>query len=202
MPSLCSAQGRHLCRKKKETNAIKEGTRLLWFNSPTSSMRSKCFCLIFTVIKPSQFNKLSPTLLLKIQMSSSWGPPDLRQTHRGGGACSRHKGLHLEEVRSLHTSLLIFKVLDLTQVPSVYALTAYHHFSLDDLMQFTCVQQPQKLYCRRLHTVMGICFWFGLERIIIVFHWYYGSREKCAKAHSHFIKALYPQDLKILQFLL
>lgn len=94
--------------------------------------------------------------------------PDLRQTHRGG-ACSGHQGIHLEEVRSLHTSLLIFKVLDLTKVPSAYALTAYHRFSLDDLMQFTCVRRPQKLYYCRLHTVIGMCFWFGLETIIIVF---------------------------------
>lgn len=94
--------------------------------------------------------------------------PDLRQTHRGG-ACSRHQGIHLEEVRSLHTSPLIFKVLDLTKVPSAYALTAYHRFSLDDLMQFTCIHRPQKLYYCRLHTVIGICFWFGLQTIIIVF---------------------------------
>lgn len=45
---------------------------------------------------------------------------------------------------------------------------AYGQLSLDDLMQFTCIQQPQKLYYRRLHTVIGMCFWFSLERIIIV----------------------------------
>lgn len=26
------------------------------------------------------------------------------------------------------------------------------------------------------------------------------GEKKCAKAHSHFIKVLYPQDMKILQF--
>lgn len=35
-------------------------------------------------------------------------------------------------------------------------------------MQFTCIQQPQKLYYHRLRTVIGMCFWFSLERIIIV----------------------------------
>lgn len=127
--------------------------------------------------------------------------PDLRQTQRVGGEFIRHKGIHLEEVRSLHTSLLIFKVLDLTQVPSAYALVAYNHSSLDDLMQFTCVQWPQKLYCHRSHTVIGMCFWFCFKRVIIVFLWYYGSREKkCAKAHSHFIKVFCPRDLKKITF--
>lgn len=54
--------------------------------------------------------------------------------------------------------------------PSIWRepLAAYGQLSLDDLMQFTCIQQPQKLYYRRLHTVIGMCFWFSLERIIIV----------------------------------
>lgn len=47
-------------------------------------------------------------------------------------------------------------------------LADYGQLSLDDLMQFTCIQPPQKLYYRRLHTVIGMCFWFSLERIIIV----------------------------------
>lgn len=111
--------------------------------------------------------------------------PDLRQTQREGGEFIRHKGIHLEEVRSLHTSLLIFKVLDLTQVPSAYALVAYNHSSLDDLMQFTCVQWPQKLYCHRSHTVIGMCFWFCFKRVIIVFLWYYGSREKNVQKLTH-----------------
>lgn len=174
-----------------------------------SLFNKKVFCLIFTllysfVIKPLGVQQIPSNFNVE---HSNVEPlrnskPDFRQTPREGGGCSRHKGIHLEEVRSLHTSPLIFKILDLTQVPSAYALTAHHHFSLDDLMQFTCVQLPQKLYCHILHTVIGICFWFCLERIIIVFHWYHGSRKKCAKAHSHFIKVLYPQDLKILHFLL
>lgn len=122
--------------------------------------------------------------------------PDLRQTHRGG-ACSGHKGIHLEEVRSLHTSLLIFKVLDLTKVPSAYALTAYHHFSLDDLMQFTCIQQPQKLYYSRLHTVIGICFWFGLERIIIVF-----QRKMCKSSLTLHQRVLPPGPKDITVFMI
>lgn len=140
-------------------------------------------------------------ILFNVQMSSSHRTPNLIRLWEGG-SCSRHKGIHLEEVRSLHTSLQIFKVFDLTQVPSAYTLTAYHHFPLDDLMQFTCVQQPQRLYCHRLHTVIGICFWFCLERIIIVFHWYYGSREKCKSSLTLHQSTLPPGPENITIFII
>lgn len=91
---------------------------------------------------------------IKIQTSSS-GREQRTGTHGGG-----------QKLVSLATNS---QILDLTQVPRVDALTAYHQFSLDDLMPFTCTQQPQKLYYCRLHTVIGICFWFGHGRIIVAF---------------------------------
>lgn len=75
-------------------------------------------------------------------------------------------GKHLEELRSLRRSFQ--SPPSDTSPTTVDTLTAYGQLSLDDSMQFTCIQQPQKLYYSRLHTVMGMCFWFSLERIIIV----------------------------------
>lgn len=136
-------------------------------------------------------------------MSSSWGAHTWSETDsERGGECSSHKGTDLEEVRSLHTSLLIFEVLDLMQVPSAYALTVYHHSSLDDLMQFTCVQTATKALLSQIAHCDGHMF--------LILLWEYNhcfslmlwkQRKKCAKAHSHFIKELLsPGPEKILQF--
>ena len=108
---------------------------------------------------------------------------------------------HLEEAGSRHTSLLTFKGLDLTRARCFFGLAGHHQSSLDDSTQLARVRWSQKSFAAIDCTnAIGICFQFCLEGIIIVFHWYYGSGEKCANAHSHFIKVLYPQDLKVLQF--
>ena len=105
------------------------------------------------VYKPLRFNRLGSNY---IGENPNVKPEaDLRQTHRGGTR-SRHKGKRLEEVRSLRR--LFQSPPSDTGPTSVDTLAAYRQLSLDDLMQFTCIQQPQKLYYCRLHTVIGMCF--------------------------------------------
>lgn len=96
---------------------------------------------------------LAGTILVKIQTSSSWAAwswfeTDSQRRDVEGKTFGRGK-------KPMYAP-----------VPPVWI--PYRHFSLDDLMQFTCIQQPQKLYYCRLHTVIGMCFWFSLQTIIIV----------------------------------
>lgn len=156
--------------------------------------RRICACSCHLWINLYGSTDLALTILVKIQMSSSrvgwsWFETDSerRDVEQAQGKT------HLEEVRSLRTWFQ--SPPSDTGSTSVDTLAAYHQLSLDDLMQFTCIRQPQKLYYCRLHTVMGMCFWFSLERIIIVL-----QRKNVQKLTHTSSKGFYPWDLKILVF--
>lgn len=119
------------------------------------------------VNKPLRFNRLgsnyigeNPNVKQPSGLKLIWD----RLGEEGRGAGARENTW--KEVRSLRTWFQ--SPPSDTGSTSVDTLAAYRQLSLDDLMQFTCIRQPQKLYYCRLHTVIGMCFWFSLERIIIV----------------------------------